>query len=87
MEGQVLGRSAGSMEEGQDSDDHLIPGQDQVTHDQGDNDQRCVNAKVYVETQDSSDNNLNKGRNQKSDKFQLRPSAHLNKKSGFSPSM
>ena len=55
MEGQVLGRSAGSMEEGQVSDDHLIPGQDQVTHDQGDNGHRCVNAKVYVETQDSSE--------------------------------
>ena len=32
-------------------------------HDQGDNDHRCVKAKAYVETQDSSDNNLKKGRN------------------------
>ena len=31
---------------GQVSDDHLVPGQDQVPHDQGDNDHRCVNAKV-----------------------------------------
>ena len=36
----------GERVEGQVSDDHLVPGQDQVTHDQGDNDHRCVNAKV-----------------------------------------
>jgi len=41
---------------GQVSDDHLVPGQDLVPHDQGVNDHKCVKATFnLIWTQDSSD--------------------------------